>query len=275
MASSKFNTTLFNLAGGAIFLGVSGYMVASFFHTETVPPCSMKYPPGQQFSLDNGGDAMSAIELQGRAGFREYGLLANASVEKTEGRPWSNSLVVKLATTNNPDSAGQNGVGYVWPVRSLKNAQAVCLSYDVYLSKDVDMKAPGHLPGLLAEPTEEAAVDASGFNARLAWSSQGNVAVDVRSQKAGSDTLSSSKRAAWPREKWVRVNQEIEFNAPGKKSGAVRVWVDGNLDIDSSAVKLRSGPEVVFTGVSGDTGYSRELGKEAAIKISPFVVQWR
>ncbi|MGQ0455736.1 MAG: polysaccharide lyase [Hyphomicrobium sp.] len=275
MAAQKFNTVLFNVAGGAIFLFIGGYIVASHFHVETIPPCATQYGAGQQYALDKGGQALSPVELQGRAGFREWGLLANASVEKTSGKPWSNSLVVKLAATNNAAKVDENGVGFVWPVLSLRKAQSVCLSYDVFFSNDVDMKSAGHLPGLLAEPIGESPDDPTGFIVRTAWSSLGKAAVEVRAPKSGNDRVAPPKGVEWPRGRWVRVNQEVEINAPGKKSGAVKVWIDGVLGVEAKGLKMRASPQVVFTGVTGDTGYEERPGKAAAVKFSPFVVQWR
>lgn len=275
MAAQKFNTVLFNVAGGAIFLFIGGYMVASHFHTETIPPCVTQYGAGQQYALDKRGQALTPVELQARAGFREWGLLANASVEKTSGKPWSNSLVVQLAATNNAEKAGENGVGFIWPVVSLRKAQSVCLSYDVFLSNDVDMKTSGFLPGVLAEPIGESPDDPTGFKARVAWSSIGKPAIDVRAPVSGNHRAAPPQGIEWPRGKWVRVNQEVEINAPGKRSGAVRLWVDGVLSAEAKALKLRASPQVVFTGVTGDTHYDARPGKEAAVKFSPFVVQWR
>ncbi len=72
---------VFNLSGGAILITVFAYMGFAFFHTDIVAPCTARYPAGKQFALDSQrGNLLTPIELQGRAGSREWGILTNAQI---------------------------------------------------------------------------------------------------------------------------------------------------------------------------------------------------
>lgn len=275
MARSNRNAVLFNAGGAALVVFLGGYMVRNFFASETALSCSTRYPAGLQFALDDkSGAPLTPISLQSRAGFREWGLLGNAVVETTRGQSWGASLVVKLAPTNNAERPDQNGVGFVWPVPALKAAQSACLSYHVLLPADVDTTTPGHLPGLVAEAKAADGSEAAGFAARMAWSRSGDVGVDF-SQLKTSEQLTSTWGTIWPRDRWVRVEQEINLGDASRLNGAVSVWIDGKLEVDSAELNLPTGTSVAFSGVVGDIGYARRPTKYAAVKVSPFVVQWR
>lgn len=272
-------TMVFNAAGVALFVFLGGYMAHSHFYDEVVTPCSTRYPAGLQFSLDNSqGAPLSAIELQARAGFNEFGLLENASVEKVSGAPFRQNLVVRLAAAGDGRTTGKNGVGFTWPVSEMSSATSACLTYYALVSNEVDLKSPGHLPGLMATgpaPRDSDDDTPTGFKARLAWSQSGDVGVDLELTKRNGNWLPSLSRSSWPKGKWVRIEQEVQFNPAPQKTGAVRVWIDGATDVAASGLLLRASGDVKFSGVSGAIGYSRGVGKPAQVKVSPFVVQWR
>ena len=79
---------VFNLSGGAILITVFAYMGFAFFHTDIIAPCTARYPAGKQFALDSQrGNLLTPIELQGRAGTREWGILKNAQILEFWRRP--------------------------------------------------------------------------------------------------------------------------------------------------------------------------------------------
>lgn len=275
------NTLAFNAAGAALFVFLGGYMVHSFASEQSVPACSTRYPAGLQFALDNSkGSPLSPIELQARAGFSEFGLLENATVETASGAPFRQNLVVRLAAAggDGEDKSAKNGVDFVWPIAAMGAAQSACLTYYALVSGDVDLKSPGHLPGLIAKGDASADDEddaPAGFKARVAWSQSGNVGVDLQLTKRSGNWLPSFRYTSWPKNKWVRVEQEVQLNQRSQKNGVVRVWIDGRTDVEGTGLSLRAGEDVKFSGVSGAIGYSRGLGNPAKVKVSPFVVQWR
>ena len=99
---------VFNLSGGAILITVFAYMGFAFFHTDIVAPCTARYPAGKQFALDSQrGNLLTPIELQGRAGSREWGILTNAQIL---GSGAGNDAVmqVSLASTDVDDETARN-----------------------------------------------------------------------------------------------------------------------------------------------------------------------
>ena len=151
MAKLNLNSILFNAAGAGIVLIVAGYMVKSFFVTDTTPQCSQRYTTGQQFPLHSAkGVALSPLELQARVSTREWGLLNNARVIEASDK---SAMYLQVAMTaadseedaNSADSATTNGVGFTWQPQSLSGTRAACLAYRVYLPKNFSFAGPGTL----------------------------------------------------------------------------------------------------------------------------------
>jgi hypothetical protein len=268
----------FNLAGGGVLLIVAGYMAYSYVVTPAISACTTRYPAGQQFTLRNSsGKPMSAAELQGRTGSREWGLLKNAKV--LAGNP-GESLEVTLASTETEEeeTASQNGVGFVWPVRELGKASAACLSYGVFIPAGFAFKESGLLPGLygasdLSQIDELAPEDS--FATRMGWATGGDIGVDVRAPSRNGYWEGAARKKIWSTGRWVRVEQEIALNAPGQSDGAMRIWIDGALTINRPGIMLRKSGLSVLSGVVSDIGYARSLSEVAALRVSPFMVQWQ
>jgi hypothetical protein len=275
-SSPNVNSIVFNLAGGAVLLIVGGYMITSFLTTPAILACTTRYPAGQQFSLrDVQGEPLSPIELQGRTGSREWGLLKNA---KVVGGKKGASLEVTLATTEDEDRASQNGVGFVWPVREMSKASAACLSYGAYIPAGFAFKESGLMPGLygandLSQIDELAPEDS--FATRMGWATAGDVGVDVRIPAHNGYWEGAMRKFVWPTGRWVKVEQEVILNTPENADGMLRVWVDGALTINRKKVTFRKSPQAGFSGVVADIGYARTLSDVVALHFSPFVVQWQ
>ena len=184
MSSPKsLNSMLFNIAGVAVLLTAAGYMVMSFVMTPAVLLCSARFPTGVQMTFDGpNGQPLTPVELQGRSGLREWGLLKNAKVVPANGMT-GGVLEVSLASTDDEDKANQNGVSFTWQPHQLSKASAACLSYSVYLPEKFAFNEPGFLPGLfgasdLSQVDEKVPLD--GFAARIGWAQAGDFGVDMR-----------------------------------------------------------------------------------------------
>jgi hypothetical protein len=276
--SPDLRSIAFNVAGGGVLLIVASYMVYSYVTTPAIVACTSRYPAGQQFTLRNSsGKPLSVAELQGHTGSREWGLLKNAKVLAGER---GESLEVTLASTDTEEeeTASQNGVGFVWPVRELGKASAACLSYGVFIPAGFAFKEPGLLPGLYGasdlSQIDELAPDDS-FVSRMGWSNGGDVGVDVRVPAHNGYWEGATRKKRWATGRWVRVEQEIALNAPGQADGALRVWIDGALTINRTQMVLRKSALSVLSGVVSDIGYARSLSDVATLRVSPFIVQWQ
>lgn len=280
MSKLSLNTIAFNLAGAAVLLTVSGYVVLSFFKSGTVDRCSMRFPAGQQFAFDSDdhGTPLTPIELQARAGLREWGILQNAKILAAPDAPGGKVLEVSLAKTENEDRMDENGIGFVWPVTNMQSAESACLTYSVFLPEGFEFKASGYLPGLYGA-RDVADIDAEqpgeGFAARVSWAQAGDVGLEVRSPSTQGYWQGTKMISRWPLGRWLLIEQEVKLNTPGVDDGILRMWVDGALKVENLGANLRAAPESRLTGVISDIGYARSASDPAAIKLSPFIVQWQ
>ena len=276
----NFNSIIFNLAGVAVMLTAGGYMVMSFLLTPRVEVCTKRYAPGQQFVYDSiKGKPLTPIDLQARSGSREWGLLQNAKIVKGDDGAPGSILEVSLAATGNEDKIDQNGVGFIWPVSDLAKASAGCLSYSAYLPAKFDFKDAGFLPGLYgaADVTQiDEIKPEAAFVARMGWATGGDLGVELRLPgEQGGYWQGASRRTTWGTGRWVRVEQEVKLNTQGSQDGLLRVWIDGYLTIDKAGIDYRRGSDAVFSGIVSDIGYQHSASTVAALRLSPFTIQWQ
>lgn len=277
MARNQLGGVLFNAAGVGVLLVAGGYIVVSAFHTEKVERCSTRYAAGMQFALDSSsGEALTANELQGRLGWRQWGLIENAKVIGLANAPGKKVLRVKLDDVE-ADNKTKNGVGFFWPVEQLKVARSACLSYRVYLPADFDFKAAGRLPGLAGEVSGIDAIrtgDPASFAARVGWSSDGATGTELLSTEAKRTWRIGRDSKNWTRGKWVTVEQEITLNNPGKSDGGIRFWVDGELRMDEDDLAVRGESANGFAGVVSDIGFLNTAKEGNQLFLTAPTVQW-
>lgn len=278
MASLNSNALLFNVVGGAILATVVGYMGYSHFRSKDATPCSVRYASGgQQFGLErDAGVPMTPVEFQGRAGWRQWGVLSNLKVAKSTDVPSKVRLDVVLQSTGNDDKPDENGAGFTWLQPDLATAQSACLSYLVRLPDGFDFSETGHLPGLFGA-NDAAALDElnseNAFALRLGWSREGQANVLADLPGGSRPTLNARSKNRWPLNRWVRVDQEVVLNHPAKANGVVRVWLNGELLIQYDHMRLRTKPDLALMGLVGDTGYTRKMDTDKTISLSEFVIK--
>ena len=274
----NLNAILFNFAGVAVMLTAGGYMVMSYLMTPKVEVCTKRYAPGQQFVFDGiKGQPLTPIELQARSGSREWGLLQNAKIINGDTSGQS-VLEVSLTPTGDEEKVDQNGVGFIWTVRELSKASAGCLSYSVYIPAKFGFKEAGFLPGLYGA-TDVSQIDEvkpeDAFAARMGWVTGGDLGVDLKLPSAQGYWQGAPRKTTWASGRWVTVEQEVRLNSPGFHDGLLRVWIDGYLTIDKSGIDFRHSSEATLSGVVSDIGYARSASTVAALRISPFTLQWQ
>ncbi len=277
-SSNKFNSILFNLAGVAVLVTVAGYAAYEAVTTPAFSRCSARFPSGQQFTLNGArGSPLTAIELQGRSGSREWGLLKNAQVLNNAANRPGGSLEVNLASTNDEEKLNQNGVGFVWAVPEVGKAASACLSYSVFIPAGFSFSRPGHLPGIYGA-TDVEQIDQplpeDGFAARMSWAQAGFAGVAITANGGG--YFDGPERVLlWPTGRWVDIEQEVKLNTPARDNGELRLWIGGKLVLNQNRVKLRKTANTILSGVVGDITYAEGQGDAAKILVSPFMLQWQ
>lgn len=282
----KINTPmlLFNGAGVLTIATVAGYYVSTMFAREVIPSCSGRYAQAMRLGVQmTGGKMMSPIELQSRAGLREWGVLENAKVVRVDGAPAPAVIEVKLAASKTAPSlhgAPLSGVGMTWVPPGLAGAEAACLSYDVWVPADFDFGNFGSLPGVYggARPDVSAqpGSDKAGFNARLAWNRTGAaepMAVIASGPNAG-QSWAAAPGIDLPRNRWVHVDQEILLNKPKGQPGTYRVWIDGVLKASNMRMIWRDDDQMRIAGVHSDIVYQGAKPAQV-LRLTPPVVGWR
>lgn len=279
---------LFNGAGAMLFVGLTFYIVRSFFVTETIPVCSARYPAATEFVLDQGNGPMSPVQLVGMIGASQRGIYRNAKVVKVKGVPSGRALKVALTPDpldNESATSTGNGIGFLWTPRELTGADKACLSYSVYLPKSFEFGIGGYLPGLYGgKPLSIAdrSDGKNGFAQRVVWQNlgRGNLFAQVPGFETRGGAYIATDHFEMPRDRWVAIEQELVLNTPGRENGLARLWIDGKLVAASSKLSFRSKPDLLIEGVQADIGFGspkRQLGppKSVNLYLSPMQLQWR
>jgi hypothetical protein len=280
MSRSQTYNLIFNAVGALIGLVVVGYVVYSAFRFETEPSCAHAYPAPHRFSLTSGGGALlSPIELQARAGAREWGITENAKVVPDSGLPGGTALEIGLAgsSAEHTGARAANGVSFRWSPSGVSKAQSACLSYAVWLPADFAFDDGGLLPGIFGGLSAEHAAEAGDetrFGTRLDWEGDGKAHLYVATT-GGKFRKPFQRGAALAKERWTRIEQEIVLNTPGQADGRARLWVDGRQVAEAEKLEVRRDEKESIAGVLADIGYLHAPAKPGTLRLSPFDFSWR
>ncbi|MFN5608977.1 MAG: polysaccharide lyase [Holosporales bacterium] len=175
------------------------------------------------------------------------------------------------------------------------------LSYDILVPKEFAFGKGGKLPGLyglnenLKKPPSgcDHSQIVNGFSARLMWRENGAASIyvyapdapnqheltqKVNASKAcgtylgrGSFTLTPDRR--------TRIKQEILLNTPGRADGVLRLWVDGVLTFEDTAVVWRINSNVRLKGLFFSTFFGGKTPewaspRDQSLTFEDFVLIW-
>ncbi|MGQ0672855.1 MAG: polysaccharide lyase [Hyphomicrobium sp.] len=285
---------VFNVAGVAAVVIVGGYFARSVMTRQQTASCLERYPAATELSLaGEKGRPMSAIELQGRFGRNEWGVIENVSVVRSSERErGSEVLNVKLPAGSSSafqSRAPKGGAGFLWSPESLTEtelagATGACLSYRVFFPDDFEFAEAGLLPGLFGgESVDPAGSNGGrdGFSTRLTWGSNGTAGVvNVVPADANKERFFGDTGFRIERGRWVHFATELVLNSPGSKDGIQRLWVDGDLKMERHGLIWRNDEQVAVSGVAADISYGNidnwaVAPKDAEIRLSPFALSWQ
>jgi hypothetical protein len=278
MKAPSVQSFLFNAGGVFLIVTALGYAISAEFRSAHVKTCSARFKQGQTLGLLNAArEPLSPIELQARAGAREWGVLKNLKVLNKAAPGNGPALEVSLAATGNEDAPDQNGVGFAWVVDGLSKAQSGCLTYDAFIPADFSFAEPGYFPGLFGGH-DVAMLDqqtpAQGFAARMGWANGGELGVEMRTPQSNGYWLGAAE-TSWPTGRWVRIEQEVQLNTPGEQNGVVRVWVDGEMKVEQKQLEIQGSDQIALAGVVSDIGYAHAASNPATLRTANFVVMWQ
>ena len=284
-----------NIIGVTAILVTGGYMVYDWNASVEVKPCSPAYPPSIVLDLNSSaGEVLSAAQLQARSQSQDWGVMKKLKVERTESGPAPLVFDISLSAGDLTSSDHKfGGVGFPWRPNSMKNATAVCFSYNVWLPSDFDYSVGGILPGVasiqtISEDDEDDEDDEDElvrtFRAHPTWSKDGtiNFLVFNPTSRQRTDKIHLTSKQQLTLGRWHKLEQEVVLNDPGKKNGTIRLWIDGEIAIDRQDLALRTGSQAEIQTALYHVSYGSPDGnnkvvplKDAVIRLSPLELSWK
>ena len=257
---------------------------------KTVASCDLRYTKAGVFSWQRGnGRMLSALDLQAKLNGRDWGLIENARFVKTKDVPLGAAMVIGLPRENSKarNRRMPSGVGFVWSPRWLKPATAACLGYSLRLPKNFKFGSGGSLPGLFGGGGDAAdevnARKSKTFSVQMHWRENKRLGLRLKSTEyPGGISLDIDKNyLKLDVGRWIRVDQEIVLNTPGRANGVLRVWVDGKLRLDLKNLNYRAKPGEGLRGVVANIHYANKdlrwaaSPQNTALALSSFFVRWK
>lgn len=278
MQNPKHLNLLINVGAALVGVIVVGYVLYSAFHTEAEAPCSARYQ-ATRFSPQNAaGKPLTRAELQARAGLHESGIVDNASVVPVEGGPAPVALEVKLRKMPahaNADDASPNGIDFHWTPPGLSGATGACLAYDVWLDDKFTFGAGGQLPGVFggvpAEPGKRTIAGQLTVNPN--W--DGNGYPLILAVREAEQRRMIGTNIVLPTNRWIKIELETVLNAPGVADGVARLWIDGDLIVQDTAITLRQDEKEKLNGVLAAASYRLVPPLPGTLRLSHFEIGWR
>jgi hypothetical protein len=270
------------VVGAAVLIGGT----ASALADQSGPTsCSTRYGAGATFppaGVESGATILSLLDSKG------WGLNEDVTVRRLEGAPSPMVLEVRLpqgSIDHKNSLAPMGGMGFRWRPNLPVQTSAACLAYSLWLPPDFQFNKGGKLPGLFGGdgPAGGKPVDGeTGFSARFMWRAGGHGEVYAYIPGKPDGRGLSIDRGAWvfPRGQWIRMEEEVVLNTPGKPDGQLRVWVDGHLRLSHDNITYRTSANLAIAGVMADIFYGGKEAEWAApadtvVRLTPFELAWR
>lgn len=286
MKITRTNALLLNGAAVLVVAIAAVTGVRSLFASKDAPPCGVRYTHGLRMSLDNGGVPLSGSDLEARFSGQDWGVRERARVIKTSSAQNPLALEVDVSakagsTAGESETDNRPGIGFAWDPSSAAKPAAACLAYSLYLPEGMSFGQGGRLPGLSGGKVDEPAADGAAFSVLLNWSgpeAAGGALALFPQTKERFRVDTTKPGFAFPRGRWVSVEQEVVLNTPDHADGIVRVWLDGALAVENTAMTLRKDAETKITGVAAEVSVLEpraDKPKDQKILMSPFSLRWQ
>jgi hypothetical protein len=280
------STTAILLNGAAALVAVASIvtMGRSILGSDQNGSCRERYTNAVQWSLQReNGELLTPSDLQARLGSTDWGLMERVTVVKASNSQGA-ALEVDLRGPADQDQrtatpAQPAGAGFEWAPQLIDGPRAGCASYGLFLDPKFSFASGGRLPGIYGGRSSEDRDAPNAFSARLAWNADGKL--EIYGHMPG---LSSSRgitnelgETLLQRGRWIAVDQEVVLNTPGRSDGALRVWLDGKLSLESRNVAFRGDKDSGVRGILAEIAYTRPPASSEGngrVSIAPFEFRW-
>jgi hypothetical protein len=285
------------LNGAALIVAVASFSVVlrSMLAPEASPPCATRYSTATRLSLaGEDGRLYTAADLQAQASNTDWGLMEGARVVRLKTGPAKEAIELNLASVpraanlNTPPGEKRPGLGFTWAPEAIGQPKAACLSYSIYIPAGFDMGQGIRLPGLAGgdtvKPKNARDYAPVPFSVRFVWDveGRGDIFPELPDRPLGRSPGGRRAYPDLPRGKWVTLQQEVVMNAPGRKDGVLRAWVNDTLMLERTDVIYRLRPTVQLTGVLAEAVVGRPPNKSdkpdparQRLWMTPFEIRWQ
>lgn len=282
---------LFNTGVALFLLTTAGLAMRATFVKEQAPVCTQRYQNALLYPWAMAdGRPYSAADLQAKLGGFDWGVIDN--VRFVAGVPVISKVAIEVglpkdARTQSSESdelKRRSGMGFAWQPSRIKDAEHACLGYSVFIPAGLEAGGGLSLPGFFGNVDAEPLGDRQPvFSSRMRWRDETRLDVVVVGPEnpVGMALQLDPQHFKLERGRWVRIDQEIAMNTPGRRDGLLRVWIDGDLKLEQKNVVYRQDLSQGLRGVDASVHYSRPnhawspSPKDGAIRLSPFEVRWR
>lgn len=133
------------------------------------------------------------------------------------------------------------------------------LAYQVKFRKGFDFVRGGKMPGFYGGSMTSGGKipdGTNGLSTRLMWRTAG--AGEVYAYLPSSVTYGTEfgkGNWTWPTNVWVKIQQHVKLNTPGKKDGSIRVYINGRQTLDQEDLVFRTTKTLQIEGVFFSTFY--------------------
>lgn len=249
---------------------------------DVIVSCADRFEHGTVYGLETRTGLLTPVELQGALAGRDYGVMENLDIVRFKEGPANSGIRVRLAALDQKsttDGRITNGVDFSWSPRRFPKGTTACLSYSVRVPQDFKPAGGGRLPSLVGAPSDTAG-ELRTIAANLVWSADGTLLMDVKSEPPGDGVVQATNVLSDVKlqpGRWMRIDQEVVLNTPGKPDGAVRLWVDGSLRLKSKGIVIRRNPKTLLDSVAITVAYTSAQVAHltpATVEVSPFELRW-
>ncbi len=277
-------TILFNAGAGIVIIAGIGTGIKTILVPPQIDSCVARYERATMLTLDANGQRRSVEELQAAANGRDSGIVENMQIRSEPGAKIPTAMVIKFdqdSAMPNRDANASGGIIFPWEPRAFQAKDKACLSYSIQVPADFKFGRAGTLPGFLSSAEGSALEAGAGFEIRPVWNANGfiELATYVNNAESNRAMILRKHDIAVPRDRWVRIDQELALNTPGQSNGINRLWVDGVLAAESTSEAMRRTQDVKIGHVGVDVHFSNRAydgrsPKNQKLMLSPVEVRW-
>ena len=273
-------------AGAVVLMAAGAYTgVRTLMFPPQAETCLARYDRSTTLPLQVGGKERTAADFQAQSNGRDAGVLENLTVRREGDGPIKTAMQIKFAENSDAPSAdGQatGGIKFPWESQMFQGKQAACLSYSIFIPADFKFGYGGQLPGFVSMAEGQALEGKAGFDIRPVWTGPGAFELSAYVNNPDSDMPNFIKLRDYmiPRDRWVRIEQELALNTPGQRDGINRLWADGLMIAEETNAYLRRSGEVRIGHIGVDVHFGgRGLGgvspQNQTMSVGTIEMRWK